>query len=127
MTIILNYDQLISIGRSFERKILLDLLEEGLRASDPIEAVKRSFKICGREIIVQDKYRVSLENVDRIIIIGAGKASCKMALGLEEVINDEIYYEGIVTAPHGIRTKLNRIRVLEGDHPIPSDRNVENT
>lgn len=124
---ILNMEELISGNRSYERKIVLDLLEEGFKASNPYESIKKIVKICNGSMIVDVDYKLSLKDVEKIIVVGVGKASAKMALAIEEMLRDKFEYEGIVISPKNIRTKLEKIKVLEGDHPIPSLRNVENT
>ncbi|MEM0084297.1 MAG: glycerate kinase [Candidatus Methanomethylicia archaeon] len=124
---IINREELVSGNRSYERNIVLDLLEEGVRASDSYKNVKRILKIEEGNIVVNGDFKVPLGDIERIIVVGAGKASARMALGIEEILEDKIEYDGIIIAPKNIKTKLKRIKILEGDHPTPSLRNVENT
>jgi len=123
MTFIKNFHELAS---DENKRIVLTLLEEGVKASDPIEVIKNSVNVYDGKVIVKGIEKFDLKNFHRIIVIGAGKAAAKMALGLEYILGDMIS-GGIVTAPKGVKTKPKRIKVLEGDHPIPSNRNVENT
>jgi glycerate-2-kinase len=101
-------------------------LEEGIKASDPIEAIKNSINVYDGKIVVKGVEEFDLKNFHRIMVIGAGKATARMALGLEYILGDVIS-DGIVIAPRGVKSNPKKIKVLEGDHPIPSNRNVENT
>lgn len=124
---ILNRKEIVSGNRSCERNIVLDLLEEGLKASDPYENIMRIIKIYEGNIVINGDLKVPLKDVGRIIIVGAGKASAKMALGIEEILEGGVDYDGIIIAPKNIKTRLRKIKILEGDHPTPSLRNVKNT
>ncbi len=66
---------------------------------------------------------------DRLIVVGAGKASGAMAVSLETVLSQKIPYSGVVIVPEGTskRYPTNRIRLLEGSHPVPSSRSVAST
>jgi glycerate 2-kinase len=55
----------------------------------------------------------------RTIVIGAGKASCKMAAVLEALWSGTI--EGLVVTPYGSAMPLRRIKVLEAGHPVPDN------
>ncbi|MCR6668548.1 MAG: glycerate-2-kinase family protein, partial [archaeon YNP-WB-040] len=101
-------------------------MEEGIKASDPIEAIKNSINVYDGKIVVKGVEDFDLKSFHRIMVIGAGKATARMALGLEYILGDVIS-DGIVIAPRGVKAKPKKIKVLEGDHPIPSNRNIENT
>ncbi|MEI6387142.1 MAG: glycerate kinase [Spirochaetota bacterium] len=54
----------------------------------------------------------------RIFAIGMGKASARMALGLEGVLGSGLA-GGIVAAKHGHGEILSRLKLLEAGHPVP--------
>ena len=103
------------LSRTSRRKDALEILEEGLKAADPKSSVKEALR----------NLKDELNKARRIVVIGFGKASIKMAEGCEEELSDKIY-DGAIIAPKGIEDKkLKIIKVFEGTHPIPSEVNVE--
>lgn len=107
----------VDLERSENHKLVLDILEEGLRSADPYLPTFEVLNSLMQEI---SKYR-------RKIVIGFGKASYRMALASEKIL-DEICAGGVIV-PKGSITinELKKIRVFEGTHPIPSQINVEVT
>jgi glycerate-2-kinase len=99
-------------GRTF----LLDLLEEGLGAIDPKQAV------LGHLAIDQDRLRVGEEAVDvanrRIWAIAIGKAAVPMAEAVSESLGDHLT-GGIALTRHGYGGSVERFRVYEAGHPVP--------
>ena len=62
----------------------------------------------------------------RVFVTGAGKAAASLARGLEAVLGDRID-SGVVLVKHGHAQPLRRIRVLEGDHPVPDAAGLAGT
>ncbi len=105
------------LSRTSQRRDALEILEEGLKAADPKSSVKEALS----------NLKDELSKARRIIVIGFGKASIKMAEGCEEELRDKVY-NGAIIAPKGIEGKnLKTIKVFEGTHPIPSEVNIEST
>ena len=105
------------LERSEKHRLILDLLEEGLRAADPYSSTIEALRSLSHEL---SKYR-------KKVVIGFGKASYRMALASEKVI-DEIWAGGIIVPKGAVQVnELKRINVYEGTHPIPSQINVEAT
>jgi hydroxypyruvate reductase len=99
------------------------IFDAGVAAVDPIEAVKRHLhrqdhilEIAGRSYQLS-KYR-------HISVIGAGKASARMALAVEEVLGDS-FDGGIVIVKYGYAVPLRKISVIEAGHPLPDPAGVE--
>ena len=57
------------------------------------------------------------------MVLGAGKASLRIAVALEAMLGDCID-AGLVVVPRGQGGRLERIEVLEADHPLPSADSV---
>ncbi len=66
---------------------------------------------------------IDLDRFERILVFGAGKASARMALGLESVLGERIE-GGLVVVKDGYSERLNRIDLIEASHPVPDDRSV---
>jgi glycerate 2-kinase len=81
-------------------------------------------KIIRRQVFIREStlfvfsLHFSLENTNRIFVIGAGKASALMAKEIENVLGDRIT-EGHVVVKYGHACKLQRIDITEAGHPIP--------
>jgi hydroxypyruvate reductase len=66
----------------------------------------------------------NLADFERIIIIGAGKATAKMALAMEKILGARIS-EGIISVKYGHTENLTRIQCIEAGHPIPDENGLE--
>jgi glycerate 2-kinase len=81
---------------------LRDLLQAALRAADPS---------------LQIKGHLPPPPKGRTIVVGAGKGSAAMAMGLEADWPGPL--EGLVIVPYGYGAPTGRIKVVEAAHPIP--------
>jgi len=121
-----NYNELIEHASIENREVrikALKLIEKGLKAADPERAVKNHLKIIGKKLIING-HIFEIDKFNGIYVIGAGKASGKMAKAVEEILSDHIN-SGIVIVPKGLEIKVKKIKLIEGDHPIPSRINVK--
>ena len=105
------------------RTVALDVIESGLEAIDPLSAVARTVKLDGTTLKVAGR-RYELDAVRHVIVLGAGKASLRVAEGVEAVLGDRIS-KGVVVVRRGQERPLQRIKVLASDHPLPSEASVE--
>ena len=60
----------------------------------------------------------SLETIENIYVIGAGKASAMMGAEVEKILGDRIT-EGHIVVKYGHSCKLKYINVSEAGHPVP--------
>jgi len=119
-----NYDELVekAEGRNrLARKIVLDLIESALRAADPKTAVKKTLILKGDKLTVNEK-TLDLESLNRIYVVGGGKASGAMAEAVEDVLGERIT-EGCVNILRGTkeRFRTSRIELVEAGHPVPDE------
>lgn len=99
------------------QSLLRKLIAAGLEAADPYQALLKSVSLNGRSLRVGRRtYDVS--HVDRVVAVGAGKASARMAQALEAVLGTRLE-EGLVIVKTGHTLTSERITVLEAGHPIP--------
>lgn len=106
------------IAKGEPEAMILDVLEEGLRAADPFLSVREALSgLIGH-----------MEPFERVVVLGFGKASLGMALACEAALGDRIS-DGAIIAPKGSigGQRPSRIEVLEGTHPIPSEINLRST
>lgn len=66
---------------------------------------------------------VDLASYTRIVVLGTGKATAKMALAIEELLGDRLT-DGLVSVKRGHTQPLARIRTIEAGHPVPDRESV---
>ncbi|TAJ10576.1 MAG: glycerate kinase [Nitrospirae bacterium] len=98
---------------------LLDrLIRAALAAADPKLAVRRTVKRSGPVVHV-DGRSYDLRAYDRVVAVGAGKASAQMAVALERCLGGRLE-GGLVVVKNGYAAGTKTIRVLEAGHPVPN-------
>lgn len=107
----------IGVKQPRVRRLLRRLLEAGLQAADPETAVLRHVKRTG-PLLTVGRQRYDLRDYDRVIAVGAGKASARMAAALEHRLGKRLT-DGLVIVKYGHAVPTKTIRMLEAGHPIP--------
>lgn len=103
------------------RQCALEILESALISSDPIDLVKR--KLYTKDnILLIDSLKFDLDQFNRIIVVGAGKASGAMASAVEDIFGDRIS-KGLINVQKGIRERFDTklIGLNEARHPVPDE------
>lgn len=113
--IIVNREELIASGDRKIRAEMLGVLDAAIDAIDPYGCVKKALQINGNEIRIGNE-TLNLESVSRIFVVGAGKASAKMAAAINDMLGEKIT-EGIVnTISEG---RVGKIVLHKATHPHP--------
>ncbi|MBX7152446.1 DUF4147 domain-containing protein [bacterium] len=110
---------------AFHEKLFNDamaIFESGLKAVHAHELVRQSFVICD-SILTAGQRSYDLDSFERIIVIGAGKASAAMAEAVEQLLGDRIS-GGVVVTKYGHARPLNKIGIIEAGHPLPDMNGV---
>lgn len=118
-----NRQQLTNHGNEYLRNVASDIIEHALEASDPYSAAERLLKIEGDRLRIGE-LSLGLNNYERIFIIGAGKASRRIAQALEEKLGDRIS-DGLFVLKHGDEVDLKHAQVIYAAHPIPDDNSLK--
>lgn len=103
------------------------IFSAALRRVDPALMLQELLSLEGDFLTIRtetERYRYDLSDYEEILVIGAGKASAKMALGLESVLGERIS-GGVVAVKEGHTEELSRIDLIEAGHPMPDERSVE--
>ena len=94
--------------------------EAALNAANPATCIQSFIQLTdGRLTIAGKKFSIP----SRLIVIGAGKASARMAQVVEQVLGQHVT-GGLVVTKHGHALPLERIRLVEAGHPIPDAAGV---
>ena len=102
---------------SNQRKIALQIIEEGLKSIKTENVMRNSVKLKNNFLVIQNK-RFNLKRFKHIYVIGGGKASHLMAAYLERLLGNRIDY-GIVNS--NVSLKLMHIDVVKAGHPVPNE------
>ena len=118
--LIRNRAKLRGHGQLQGRRQALAVAEAGLAACDPGAAAERVVRLDGDELVIDGRRR-PLSGSGRIVVVGAGKATLKIALALERALGDRLD-GGIIAVRRGEAfARPARVAVVEAGHPIPDD------
>ena len=105
---------------------LLCIFQAALTAVEPASLLQQRLILEGERLGVRDASIGSsfdLRRFERIVVLGAGKASAAMAAALERLLGERIR-EGLVVVKDGYALPLRRVRCLEAGHPVPDERGL---
>ncbi|MFL6350401.1 MAG: glycerate kinase [Bryobacteraceae bacterium] len=105
------------------RRHAVEIFRAALEAADAGNAVRRHFSLQSRSINAGTA-RLPLKNIDRIFLIGAGKAVVQMAATVEEIIGARLTRGLVVTKQGHATSRLDRVEIIEARHPIPDQAGV---
>jgi glycerate-2-kinase len=97
----------------------------GIESVLPDKLIKRVISIKGEMLLISD-FSISLNSINRIFVIGAGKASGGMAKELERILGNRIT-GGHIIVKYGHGNKLKHINISEAGHPVPDSNGLEGT
>jgi len=108
------------------RQDLTSIFRAGLDRVNPYRMIERHVRLQGDSLVVQTEFTaltVDLGAYDRILLLGAGKASAPMARAFEELLGERIS-GGLVCVKEGHGEPLSRTRLVEASHPLPDRRGL---
>lgn len=94
--------------------------EAALNAANPATCIRNFVHLNDAVLFIGGK---ETQIRGRLIVIGAGKPSAKMAQVVEEILGNSIT-DGLVVTKYGHALPLDRIRLIEAGHPIPDAAGV---
>lgn len=116
-----NRDRLVARRNPDLRGALLDMVEAAISAVDPYRCVRNALHLKDSVLSVNG-LEIDLKEVDRIFVVGGGKASTGMLRAVVEVLGDYIK-DGFVNAFES--GKIGPVKVLRASHPHPSEDGME--
>jgi glycerate 2-kinase len=131
-----NYEDLTSHGNMEGRRIVLDIIEAGLKAADPYPNIRKMVRIEDGNLLVGHKsYAVhntvnaelplifDLSKVGNVYLFGGGKAVQRMAQAVEDSLGDMVI-DGQINAKKGDALRCKKVNVTFAGHPIPDEDSV---
>lgn len=97
------------------------IFSAALERVDPLRMMERVVQLDGDLLRVEtetETQEFDLRRFGRIIAFGAGKASARMALGLEAILGGRLSGGAVVTKTGHVE-RLSRIELIEASHPVP--------
>ena len=111
------------LARTPAHEVAFDCVAAGIQAAHPRTVVEEHVSLAGEDLQLGDRH-VDLSSVDRVLVLGGGKAAGTAAAALESVLGNRIA-DGVVVTQSA--TACDRIRVREGAHPVPDQEGVDAT
>ena len=119
-----------SSGREFLRQ----LYEAAVNRVSPYQMVKDRVSLGDGSLEILNAsvpLEIPLSDYNRVMVVGAGKASAPMALALEEILIPEQAaelevrnFDGIVSVKYGHTSPTQYIRLIEAGHPLPDENSI---
>lgn len=102
---------------------LTQIMAAALAAVEPRAAVHRFVQRDGDTLRIGER-AYDLRTIQRIVVVGAGKAGAPMASAVAEIVGDRIS-SGLVIVKEGYAGgDTGPIEIVEGGHPLPDARGV---
>ncbi|MFW6120381.1 MAG: glycerate kinase type-2 family protein, partial [Petrotogales bacterium] len=118
-----NYNQIVSNGQTPQlqkkRRDILDILTAALESVDPYNAIKRIFQ--DGQIVFKAE-TLDISNFENVYVVSFGKASVGMAQAVCDFI--PITKGVVVTNDPFPKLTSDKIEVVIGGHPIPSNESI---
>lgn len=108
-----------------ERQNLVDIFNTALAAVDPCNAVLKALRVEQNQLHVAGA-TYDLPHFQRIIVVGAGKATARMALAVEALFGRRIS-AGVIVVKDGHTAPLKFIEQVEAAHPVPNQAGIAGT
>jgi len=110
------------------KKDALTIFKAALSAVEPARAVEQAVSREGDALKVRQGKKavktINLNKVNRVFLVGAGKATAPMAQAMEKILGDRLT-QGLISVKEGHGLPLKKTTVLEAAHPIPDQAGVE--
>ena len=118
-----NRARLVDHGERELRATVLDLAEAALAALSPAVGLRRSVALDGENLLAGGR-SYDLSAVDRLVVLGAGKASAEAAQALEQMLGPRLS-GGVVVVPRSAGVATRRVTLMGADHPIPGQASAD--
>lgn len=102
------------------------IFSAALTRIDPYGMLKDRLRLEGETLVAEFedvRHEVDLSRFPRILVLGCGKASSRMARAVEELLGERIS-GGLVCVKSGHADALSRIEQVEAGHPMPDEAGV---
>ena len=102
------------------RATIMAIGRAAIAAVDPATAVRETVALARGGIRI-GRLHVPDADAQRVIVLGAGKASPRMAAALVEILGDRVR-DGLVVTKDGYASPAGQVEIVEAGHPVPDAR-----
>jgi hydroxypyruvate reductase len=109
------------------RKDLTDIFSAAVKRVDPESMLLKQCSLDGNVFKVslpEQNVHYDLSKYQKILVIGAGKATARMAKAIEAVLGSRIT-EGVIAVKYGHTEDLRIIKTIESGHPVPDNNSLK--
>lgn len=109
------------------REHLRKIFTAAVERVDPRTLLRERLRLRGETLRISGaglERAIDLRDFDRIFVLGAGKATARLAAALEELLADRIS-AGVIAVKYGYTEPLRRIRIIEAGHPLPDEQGLK--
>ncbi len=118
-----NKPDLLSHGQLELREKALEIVSHALHSVDPYSATHQYVTRDGDRLLVGAR-AYDLKAYQNVYAIGAGKATYRQAVALEEILGERLS-DGFIAVKDGQMGPLQRIKIVEAAHPVPDERSFK--
>ena len=111
-----------SIADSLHGDRVIRILKAALDAADPAASVERNMQRIDTQLTIGNRI-YDLTTIDRVLMIGFGKASMLMGETTMDILGDYLSGGVLITKGQVTFQRIN-IPILEGAHPVPDMRSL---
>lgn len=116
-------------------KFALSAVEAAITGVEPMKLISKAVSTNHGRLMVSDirnkTLTYDLTNYDEFFIVGAGKASVPMAMGLLKVLqrcrDNFSHISGSIITPYGTSKRIPGLDVVEAGHPLPDANSIKGT
>jgi glycerate-2-kinase len=116
-------------------KIALAAVEAAIKAVEPMNLLTEAVRRDQDRLIVSDirnkTLTIDLARYDEVLVVGAGKASVPMTMGLLRVLHHgrdtNFRISGSIVTPYGTSKRIHGVAVVEAGHPLPDSNGIKGT
>jgi len=112
------------------RACALDILAAVLDAAHPHQLMSDALNLQGTILHISglrgSRIKLDLTEYERVVAVGAGKATAPMAGALEDLLQARLE-GGVISVKYGHTTPLDHIDVREAGHPVPDESGIAAT
>jgi len=107
-----------------------EIFKSAVESVNPYQAVRRFVRVEGGRLSAgpedQPVVALNMNEYDRILVVGGGKATAPMAKAMEELLGSRIS-QGIINVKYGVGADLTITEIVEASHPLPDMNGIEGT
>ncbi|EMA04644.1 glycerate 2-kinase [Haloarcula vallismortis] len=111
------------LGTDAVHEVALDCITAAVDAAAPEAATTSTVSRDGQTLTIGES-TYDLDEYDDVVVVGGGKAAGGVTRALESILGNSLD-DGHIVVKQAVGTET--VRSTIGDHPLPSDRNVEAT